>query len=477
MISGGKPNPANADADQPGRAAGLIDLACLDHTIDERNSARQVASSYGYDQRIQCSPKISRQSMADSGATAASQRRRGEESMRRTRIGGGPRRLMIGIATIVAAFAVTEPFAGPAQAADAIGTARGWGLNSSGQVGDGTTVNRLTPTPVRGLTNVTQIDAGTLHSLAVLRDLTVRAWGANNTGQLGDGTLTNRTSPVQVGGLTNIVTVSAGAGHSLALASDGTVWAWGLNNRGQLGDGSLNTQTRPVRVVGLPGPAARISAGDNHSVVRLQDGSVWAWGSNINGQLGDGTLTSRSRPVRSQVPGQALAVSAGAEHTLALRTDLVVFAWGDNTQGQLGDGTTLDKLLPNQVPGLTSVIQISAGGLHNLVRRGGAPRTAFAWGNNAFGQLGDGTTTTRLRPVQVLGLVDPNGVFAGGRHSLAQELDGATAVRAWGNNSQGQLGDGTLVSKVRPVVVPGIASDLVALSAGGLHSISAVILA
>ncbi len=386
------------------------------------------------------------------------------------------RQLIIAGAAVLTTIVATQLGATPARAADPVGTARGWGLNSSGQVGDGTTVNRPTPTPVLGISTAAHVDAGAAHSLAVLHDGTVRAWGANNSGQLGDGTLTNRPSPVRAAGLTNIVAVSAGGGHSLAVDASGVVWSWGLNNRGQLGDGTLTTRVIPVRVLGLPGPAARISAGGSHSAARLTDGSVWTWGSNLNGQIGDGTVINRSLPVRIAFPGQALDVQAGNEHTLAVRSDGIVFAWGDNSSGQIGDGTTIDRHLPTQVAGLTSVIQISAGGLHNLVRRGGDPRTAFAWGSNTSGQLGDGTTTTRLRPVQVLGLVNPNGVFAGGQHSLAHELSGSTPVRAWGNNGSGQLGDGTTINRLRPVVVPGLTNRLAELSAGGFHSISTVVI-
>jgi alpha-tubulin suppressor-like RCC1 family protein len=251
----------------------------------------------------------------------------------------------------------------------------------------------------------------------------------------------------------------------------------GRNNRGQIGDGTTVDRLRPVRVPGLPLPATRISAGDSHSGVVLSDGSVWMWGLNANGQLGDGTRINRLRPVRAQFTGQAVVVEAGFDHTLASHTDQTVFAWGDNSEGQLGDGTTTDRQIPARVPGLTNVIQISAGAFHNIVRRSPAPRTAFAWGRNTDGQVGNGTRTSPVTsPVQVAGLMNVASVSAGAFHSLARELDGPTPIRAWGSNSDGQLGDGTRTGRLRPVVVPTITSTLVDISAGGFHSVTTVIL-
>ncbi len=377
-----------------------------------------------------------------------------------------------GAALVLTTVAVLLP-AAPATAADARGTLRAWGFNSSGQLGDGTTVTRLTPTPVVGLTGMRDADAGSSHNLALGSDNTVWAWGANRGGQLGDGTTIDRPVAVRVTGLAGVTAVSAGGEHSLAVTSDGTVWAWGRNNRGQLGDGTTVDRTRPVRVLGLPLPAiSRISAGDSHSGVVLSDGSVWMWGLNANGQLGDGTRTNRARPVRAQVPGQAVRVEAGFDHTLASHIDRTVFSWGDNSEGQLGDGTTTDRLIPARVPGLANVVQISAGAFHNLARN----NTALAWGRNTDGQLGDGTRTSRTRPVRVTGLVDPVSISAGAFHSLAREFDTATPIRAWGSNSDGQLGDGTRTRRLTPVVVPAITSSLVDISAGSFHTVTTVII-
>jgi alpha-tubulin suppressor-like RCC1 family protein len=378
------------------------------------------------------------------------------------------------LATALLIIGVQVAGAPSAAAADPVGTLRGWGLNSSGQVGDGTTERRLTPTPVL-LSGIRAVHAGGAHNLAITNDRTVRAWGSNTQGQIGDGSTVDRPTPVRVAVVTNVTAVRAGGVHSLAMTSDGSVWAWGLNREGQLGNGGTAPSLVPVRVR-LPLPATLITAGDSHNLAVLNDGSLWAWGRNDNGQLGIGSAgNDQLSPVRVTFPGQLRAVEAGREHTIASRTDSTVFAWGDNSVGQLGDGTANDQSTPRQVPGLTNVIQISAGTFHNLVRRGGSPRTAWGWGRNDSGQVGDGTTVSPRRlPVLIPGMVNPNSVRAGGFHSLGQQVGGT--VRAWGNNTGGQLGDGTLTNRSTPVLVPGITNSLVDLAPGGQHSITLAVL-
>lgn len=199
-------------------------------------------------------------------------------------------------------------------------------------------------------------------------------------------------------------------------------------------------------------------------------GSVWTWGWNGVGQLGDGTIVNENVPTR--VPGLTgvVAVSAGTYHTLALRGDGTVWAWGWNVVGQLGDGTTIDRWRPVQVPGLSGVVGIAAGGLHSLAVRGDG--TVWAWGYNGSGQLGDGTTVTRLTPVKVNGLVHATAVSAGLVHSMALREDGT--LWTWGQNGYGELGDGSVQDRSAPVMVPlpygGYAH--VQAAAGALHSLA-----
>ena len=222
---------------------------------------------------------------------------------------------------------------------------------------------------------------------------TVWAWGENSDGQLGDGMTTDRGTPVQVKGpggvgfLAGVVAIEAGYFHTVALRSDGTVWAWGNNYNGQLGDGTTTDRGTPVQVkgpggVGFLAGVVAIEAGYFHTVALKSDGTVWAWGNNYNGQLGDGTTTNRWTPVQVKGPGGAsnltgvVAVDAGYSHTVALKSDGTVWTWGDNGYGQLGDGTTTSRSTPVQVKGsggagnLTGVVAIAAGYRHTVALLG-----------------------------------------------------------------------------------------------------------
>jgi alpha-tubulin suppressor-like RCC1 family protein len=209
------------------------------------------------------------------------------------------------------------------------------------------------------LTNITAIAAGGAHSLALRSDGTIWAWGENSRGQLGDGATTNRPIPTQVSGLTNITAIAAGGAHSLAVHSDGTVWAWGFNNHGQLGEGSRTNRLAPVQVAGLTNittVAASSSlfspAGSDHSLALSSDGTVWAWGFNTAGQLGNGTTTDRHSPVPLSELSPFIAIAAGPFRSLALSSNGTVWAWGSMATPPNDDtGTLIGSLTPVQVPG------------------------------------------------------------------------------------------------------------------------------
>jgi len=305
------------------------------------------------------------------------------------------------------------------------------------------------------------VSGGGLHTAALRDDGTVWTWGQNNNGQLGDGTITDSHTPVQVQGLNNITAVSASANHyTIALRYDGTVWSWGRNDRGQLGDGTTTRRLTPVQVQGLNNVTA-VSAGDNHAIALRNDGTVWAWGYNWYGQLGDGTIIEHYTPLQVQGLNNITAVSASERHTVALREDGTVWAWGDNLGGQLGDGTTTARHTPVQVQGLNNVTAVSAGDRHTIALRNDG--TVWAWGGNYEGQLGDGTTTNRHTPVQVQGLNNIIAVSAGWDHTVALRNDGT--VWAWGQNGWGQLGDGTTINLFTPVQAQGL-NNATAVSAG-----------
>ncbi|TBL81031.1 cadherin-like beta sandwich domain-containing protein [Paenibacillus thalictri] len=254
--------------------------------------------------------------------------------------------------------------------------------------------------------------------------------------------------------------------HSLGLKSDGSIWAWGDNSKGQLGDGTTTNRTAPVQVTGLGGVKA-IAAGSEHSLALKSDGTVWAWGSNGNGQIGNGTTVNESSPIQVAGLSDVIAISTGYYYNIALKNDGTAFAWGANNRGQLGDGTMTDRLTPVQVNGLTDAAAISAGGTFALALK--SDKTVWGWGFNSVGQLGIGTTATKLAPVQVPGVSDIKAIAAGASHALALASDGT--VQAWGYNSSGQLGDGTTTNRLTPVAVPGL-NGVTSLSAGFAFSLA-----
>jgi len=318
----------------------------------------------------------------------------------------------------------------------------------------------------RHIVNAQVIAAGGWHSLVVCNDSTVKAFGENATGELGDGTTTDSNIPVSVTGLSGIISVSGGGdqleAHSLALKSNGTVWAWGSNIYGALGNATTTSTTTPVQVLLLTG-VTKISAGGWHSVALKNDGTVWAWGWNTDGQLGDGTFVDKTIPTQVTGLSGIIAIAAGTYHVLALKNDSTVWAWGDNISGQIGDGTTTDKSTPVQVSGLTGVVKIAAGRFFSLaVKRDG---TVWTWGENLYGQLGNGTTTDSHVPIQVNGLTGVTSAVAatGAFHCMAVRND--NTVWAWGRNTYGNLGDGTVTHQYTPVQMIG-ASDVAGLAAG-----------
>jgi alpha-tubulin suppressor-like RCC1 family protein len=329
------------------------------------------------------------------------------------------------------------------------GTVWAWGANGSGQLGDGTTSHRQEPRRVAGLSAVKAVVASGEHSLALRgSDGSVWAWGQNDSGQLGDGSTVNRLLPVQVLGLEGVVALASGSDHVLALTSGRTVLAWGRNHEGQLGDGSTLPSSTPRLVSGLDDVVA-VAAGGNHSLALLADGTVWAWGSNTHGQLGDGSKRHPKAPVQVAGLTQVVAVAAGDSHSLALLADGTVWAWGSNTHGQLGDGSTVAHARPARVARLTGVVALATGSHHTIAldQRG----SVWTWGYNGSGQLGDGSTDTRDLPLRLSGLTGGASVDASGHHTVVVGTDGS--VWTWGANAQGQLGDSSDAQSHTPVLV------------------------
>jgi len=360
---------------------------------------------------------------------------------------------------------------------DIFGLVWGWGLGTLGRLGDNTAVNKSSPVSVvGGIIDWCQVSAGSNFSLGVRQSGTAWAWGANG-GQLGDNTVVSRSSPVSVvGGFTDWCQVSAGGIHSLGVRQNGTAWAWGCNGQGRLGDDTPSTRSSPVSVVGGFTDWCQVSAGGSHSLGVRQNGTAWAWGCNSQGRLGDNTATNRSSPV-SVVGGFTdwCQASAGGSHSLGVRQSGTAWAWGLNYQGQLGDNTATNRSSPvSVVGGFTDWCQISAGCLHSLATRQNG--TAWAWGYNSCGRLGDNTTTTKTSPVSVVGgFTNWCQVSAGRDHSLGVRQSGT--AWAWGSNRdtfnaiQGQLGDNTTENKSSPVSVVGGFTDWYQVSASYSHSL------
>jgi alpha-tubulin suppressor-like RCC1 family protein len=337
------------------------------------------------------------------------------------------------------------------------GTVWAWGFNEKGQVGDGTTVDRTTPVAVAALSGTTfaSVAGGGYHSLALKDDGTVMGWGNNGNGQLGNGehTFTPVTSPVSASGLTGITAIAGGEFHSLALKNDGTVWAWGANGRGQLGNGSTNESSVAVKASGLSGIIAIAAAGEN-SIALKSDGSVWTWGDNTYGQIGVSSGDLSSVPVQVTVLTGIIAVSSGYDHGLALKNDGTVLAWGRNDNDQLGfeyvSGQNFHST-PAQVANLSGISSVAAGYWHTLSVKNN--NTGWAWGNISYGQLGSGHGSENganvATPVQVINLGTKTiaALAAGEDYSLALCSDGA--VFSWGNQEHGRLGLGGIVNFVK----------------------------
>ena len=278
------------------------------------------------------------------------------------------------------------------------GTLWAWGSNQFGQLGDGTFVSKSTPTKVGTATTWVAVAAGQSHTVAVKKDGTLWAWGSNASGELGNGTVDPSNVPVQTGVaknyFTNWTAVAAGGKHNVGRRADGTIWSWGANTKGQLGRVLVTDPTLPSLVESdASNRWVSVAAGSEHSLAVRSDGALFAWGGNGFGQLGiDGVTADVVTPSQVGVELNWVVVTAGGNHNLAIKADGSLWAWGSNGQGQLGDGTTLDRSPPLEIGTERSWLVIVPGAEHSFAFK--ADNSLWGWGRNQEGQLGNGTITT-----------------------------------------------------------------------------------
>ena len=280
-----------------------------------------------------------------------------------------------------------------------------WGRNDAGQLGDGSTTDRPLPVPVIGFsTGTVLVSLGHGHTCAAKSDGGVWCWGRNDAGQLGDGSTTDRVQPVAVGGVSGVELLACGGTHTCVTKVDDSIWCWGGNASGQLGVGDQTARPVPVEVMGLFGDVYDLDAGGNHTCVSVES-YLYCWGSNQYGQLGDGTTIDRVWPVEvSSIQDERIA--AGDRHTCSSDYEQV-HCWGDNSDGQLGDGTTVSSSVPVRASSYSGNM-VTLGNAHSCQDADGEPSSwPVCWGRNADGQVGDGGTASVLSPVEVLAPAAP----------------------------------------------------------------------
>jgi alpha-tubulin suppressor-like RCC1 family protein len=346
-----------------------------------------------------------------------------------------------------------------------------WGRNWHGELGDNSTEYRVTPVDVVGLTSgVKGITAGGFHTCALLTNGGIKCWGANWHGQVGDDSKEQRYLPVDVVGLdAPAVQVAAGKYHTCALLETGGVQCWGYNLYGQLGNDSQEDRPVAQDVTWLGSGVQAITAGENHTCALTYAGEVLCWGNNDEGQLGIGNTDMQLIPAFVNALGEGnLSIQAGMRFTCAQAADGKVKCWGENWAGQLGDGTQSGQLTPVNAIGLpANIAGIGTGDSHTCVVL--ATQGLMCWGSNSYGQIGNGESAIRSQPVDVVGLTNGiQAIVSGGLHSCA--LTSGGAVLCWGNNKYGQLGNDTRIDSVIPVNVVGLDHDVTAITAGGFHT-------
>lgn len=339
------------------------------------------------------------------------------------------------------------------------------------------TVPPKPPVVIIPVTGGNQIIGGSFHTCMTTADGRAICWGLNKSGQVGDGTNTNRKKPVFVKNLTGVSQLSLGSNHTCALLADGTIWCWGDNTSGQLGNGTTKNSSVPVAVVGLPSRVVNFTAGQEFTCAVLTDQSIWCWGNNSNGQLNDGTTTNQTKPVKTKLTALPAQISGGQTALLGEASGYVSM-WGNNQPTNvLGINNALNisgnrfapggcavagnnkvncweaDNKPAEVPGIDNALSVGAGQTHGCAVN--SLNMVSCWGSNSFGELGTGNTneSENAMPVSNLGAIVSLGV--GAQHTCV--IQGDNQAMCWGNNQYGQLGNNSTKNSSVPVkvIMPG----------------------
>lgn len=336
------------------------------------------------------------------------------------------------------------------------GTLWFWGNNYNGQFGNSTTtaigVYATTPIQVGTTANWQEVFVGPNSSYGIKTNGTLWSWGSNNEAQLGDGTLVDKLIPTQIGTETNWLTISVSAqgNHVIGLKTNGTIWSWGRNVQGQLGNGTVGTNYNLIPTqIGIGTTWSKIAAGYFSSFAIKSDGTLWAWGTNNFGNLGVGNFNDVVAPTQIGTDANWEIIIAGSGHTIGKKTNGTFYIWGSNTDGALGNGLTSTISSPVQFSTANVWKDFGLGNNHSIgIKLDG---TLWAWGTNFSYQLGNGSTARELAPIQIGTASNWDKISTSYASNLVTKTDGSIYV--WGNNSSGQLGDGTLVVKTIPTLI------------------------
>jgi alpha-tubulin suppressor-like RCC1 family protein len=347
-----------------------------------------------------------------------------------------------------------------------------WGWNIYGQLG---TSDGMVSSPIQtvaGGTNWKQCAGGQTITVAIKTDGTLWSWGNNNAGQLGDNTTILKSSPVQtIAGGTNWKQCSVGNSNTTAIKTDGTLWTWGLNSGGQLGDNTIVSKSSPIQTIAGGTNWKQVSSGFNYVAAVKTDGTLWSWGVGGNGNLGDNTAISKSSPVQTVAGGTNWkSVACGQAHTTAVKTDGTLWSWGGNTRGQLGDLTIIPKSSPIQtIAGGTNWKQVAVCNKYTAAIK--TDGTLWCWGDNYYGNLGNVDIIPQSSPIQTIaGGTNWKSVACGYFHAMAIKTDGT--LWSWGQDNYGQLGDNTIVHKSSPVQTVAGGTNWKTVAGGYYHTMA-----